>query len=576
MTYDEATGNTVLFGGTDATGLNNIGNVTGDTWTWDGTTWTQQFPAASPSARFYGAMAYDPATGDVVLFGGADPNGYALGDTWTWDGTTWTQQFPATSPSAHIGAAMAYDPTTGDMVLFGGVSGRCGGTGVCSSGETADTWTWDGTTWTQQFPATSPSARAGAAMAYDPVTAGMVLFGGTSNGLSFLGDTWTWDGTTWTQRSSGSSATACVFCSMAYDPSGGLILYNAASGGAALTPDATYSWDAATSSWVEWGVVGPMSDSGASMTYDEATGEMVSFGGIDTGTVLGATWTGDLNFNDRVPAVITSPSTVAWVTGTPSTFTITTTGTPTPTVNVLPKYGTKVPPWLTIPLSASEGTATISGTPPPGTKKAVTLFVNVNNDERLYSPGISEYLTLIIGTPPVLAPPGAPTVKAGAFKAIRVHAAGYPVPAISETGALPAGMSFTSASPGLATIAGAPLRGTGGVYPITLQASSAEGAVIQALNLTVLEKPRFTSAAGATFVHGQPNTFTVVTTHSYPPAALTVTTPLPPGLTWVDNGDGTATLSGTPPAALARPSRLHILAATGRANVGQSFTLTIS
>ena len=68
-------------------------SVHDDTWTWDGSTWTRQHPAAHPPA-FGGFMAYDAATGTVVLlsdqFGG--------GGTWTWDGSTWTQQHPVTSP----------------------------------------------------------------------------------------------------------------------------------------------------------------------------------------------------------------------------------------------------------------------------------------------------------------------------------------------------------------------------------------------------------------------------------------------------------------------------------------------
>ncbi len=60
------------------------GHQLGDTWTWDGTTWTQQHPAVHPPARRYAAMAYDAATGAAVLFGGGGRPGL-LGDTWTWE-----------------------------------------------------------------------------------------------------------------------------------------------------------------------------------------------------------------------------------------------------------------------------------------------------------------------------------------------------------------------------------------------------------------------------------------------------------------------------------------------------------
>ncbi|MGA3149423.1 MAG: kelch repeat-containing protein, partial [Acidimicrobiales bacterium] len=71
------------------------------------TTWTAQSPAASPSARYGATMAYDPATGNMVLFGGEGRSAF-LNDTWTWDGSTWTAQSPAASPPARYGASMAY------------------------------------------------------------------------------------------------------------------------------------------------------------------------------------------------------------------------------------------------------------------------------------------------------------------------------------------------------------------------------------------------------------------------------------------------------------------------------------
>ncbi len=157
-------------------------------------TWTQLSPTTSPPARCGASIAYDPETGNMVLFGGI--NGTTdLGDTWTFSGTTWTQLSPATSPPARYGASMAYDPATGDMVLFGGAKGTT---------DLGDTWTFSGTTWTQLSPTTSPPARYGASMAYDPATGNMVLFGGYGSS-GYLGDTWTFNGTTWTQLSPAAS-----------------------------------------------------------------------------------------------------------------------------------------------------------------------------------------------------------------------------------------------------------------------------------------------------------------------------------------------------------------------------------
>ena len=268
MAYDPATGDMVLFGGF----------LFNDTWTWNGTTWTQQSPATSPSARYGASMAYDPATGDMVLFGGDDASN-ALGDTWTWDGTTWTELSPATAPPARFDATMAYDPATGDMVLFGGIDS--------SGASVSDTWTWDGTTWTQLSPAASPPARYGATMAYDPAAGDMVLFGGAGNS-GFLGDTWTWDGTTWTQLSPATSPPARFDATMAYDPgTGGMVLFGGG-GNSALLGD-TWTWNGTT--WTQLSpLTSPPAREGGSMAYDPGTGNMVLFGGVNS-SLLNDTWT---------------------------------------------------------------------------------------------------------------------------------------------------------------------------------------------------------------------------------------------------------------------------------------------
>ena len=147
-------------------------------------------------------MAYDAATGTRVLFGGASINSSTLGDTWTWDGSTWTQQARAVSPSPRWTASMAYDAATAAVVLFGGCCG--------ASSTLHDTWTWDGSTWTKQALATRPPDRAIASMAYDAATGTVVLFGGEKKYLQLpmSSVTWTWDGTTWTRQPPAASLTA--------------------------------------------------------------------------------------------------------------------------------------------------------------------------------------------------------------------------------------------------------------------------------------------------------------------------------------------------------------------------------
>ena len=246
--------------------------------------WTKQAPATSPSARVGASMAYDAATGTMILFGGKLPgNGQVYNGTWIWDGTTWTRQFPTTSPPARFGASMAYDAATGTVVLFGGLS---------SSGRAfGDTWTWNGTTWAKQAPATSPPARGAASMAYDAATGTVVLFGGFGR-AQYLGDTWTWDGTTWTKRAPATSPPAREGASIAYDAATStVVLFGGDNGFIPVVYNGTWIWDGTT--WTrQFPTTSPAARLGASMAYDAATSNVVLFGGEPaTGPAFGDTWT---------------------------------------------------------------------------------------------------------------------------------------------------------------------------------------------------------------------------------------------------------------------------------------------
>jgi len=280
--YDTAMGSVLLFGGDNARFPGAV--VYGDTWVWRNG-WIQLSPASSPPARGVPAMAYDPTTGTVVLFGGRDANGVALGDTWTWDGATWTQQFPPVSPPARS-TGMVYDPITETVVLFGGGGNEEPGYGSTVFG---DTWEWNGRTktWTQLFPASSPSPRA-TVTAYDPITKTVILFGGANGGGDccrvFYGDTWTWDGVNWTQLSPANSPSARG-TQMTHDISlGQVVLFGGTSGPPQGLND-TWTWTGKTWQQLTWA-----SQStgvwGGTMASDPLTGGLVFFGGELTGDVV--------------------------------------------------------------------------------------------------------------------------------------------------------------------------------------------------------------------------------------------------------------------------------------------------
>ena len=76
------------------------------------------------------------------------------------------------------------------------------------------------------------------------------------------------------------------------------------------------------------------------------------------------------------------------------------------------------------------------------------------------------------------------------------------------------------------------------------------GSVTIVFDEYVPTSPGITSAASTSFGVGDPGTFTVTAT-GYPTPALTYGGSLPAGVNFSDNGDGTATLSGTPSAGTA-------------------------
>lgn len=163
---------------------------------------------------------------------------------------------------------------------------------------------------------------------------------------------------------------------------------------------------------------------------------------------------------------------------------------------------------------------------------------------------------------------------AGSFT---VQATGFPTPSLSETGALPNGVTFVDNGDGTATLGGTPASGSAGVYSLTITAHNGIGTdATQTFTLMNGQASAITSADHTTFTAGNANSFTVQTTGA-PAPSLTETGALPGGVTFVDNGDGTATLSGTPAAGSGGTYHLSIGAHNGiGADATQSFTLVVN
>src|SRR5262249_26124325 len=201
MAYDTARQRMVSFGGRSRFLDLSILNF-GDTIERVGTTWTEVTPSGpSPAPRSASALAYARVHAVTVLHGGVALSGppsfeqTLYGDTWAWDGTSWTL-LTTSGPGPRAEHKMVWDAARQRIVLFGGA-------GDVGSGYFDDLWEWDGTTWTPRAGAADPTydlpyGRYDFGLAYDAARGVIVLHGGAH--LLGGGDTWELAGSQWQRR----------------------------------------------------------------------------------------------------------------------------------------------------------------------------------------------------------------------------------------------------------------------------------------------------------------------------------------------------------------------------------------
>lgn len=280
--------------------------------------------ATAPPARHGAALAYDPQSKDLILFGGSTvsnqahpPESSLLDDTWAWDGHAWQQLHPATSPPALYGAELVVDPTSGRLLLLGG-SGQMDSSGVLLQ---QGVWTWDGQSWahTGDNPLQMPFVAAGA----DPVHKQVVLGGNDSGYLLNCGGriscpvlaqinkpgAFVWNGKSWSNP--GGSAPQWSGAGTAFDPLSGQLL---SAGGSVTTGlQSTYAWDGK-----RWTLIGQSEGSNGVADPNYPAGPCDAATDTDAGNVVmvctfssggnatGATWTFDGSNWNRVTQATTA------------------------------------------------------------------------------------------------------------------------------------------------------------------------------------------------------------------------------------------------------------------------------
>jgi hypothetical protein len=114
-----------------------------------------------------------------------------------------------------------------------------------------------------------------------------------------------------------------------------------------------------------------------------------------------------------------------------------------------------------------------------------------------------------------------------------------------------------------------------GVYPLTFTATNSTGTATQTFVLTVFAHPTITGATSAKARVGSTFHLTVKATGT-PTPVVTESGKLPKGLKWAENGNGRATLAGTPRVHQGGVYHLKFVATSSMGIVTKSFKLTVA
>ena len=289
-TYDAHLDQILIFGG----GLTNAANesvVTDEMYAWKGAAWARVPFAQGPSARGGTALAYHAAMGKTILVGGGIGT-VTLADTWAWDGHTWTRLADLPEPQG-VGVyshAMAYDARRKRLVLFGGMT---------IDEPQSITYELDAQgVWSTVTTTMTPAARYSMQMAYDPERGRIVLYGGDSStqGAAVRNDTWEYDGD-WHPIAASAVAPYRAGGKMAFDRTSHRMILVGGYDDTFVRSNATYAYNGANSTMttVTPAVNLVTARSGMSLA-DDGHGRLVMFGGFSTAltneTLIwdGSTW----------------------------------------------------------------------------------------------------------------------------------------------------------------------------------------------------------------------------------------------------------------------------------------------
>ena len=186
-----------------------------------------------------------------------------------------------------------------------------------------------------------------------------------------------------------------------------------------------------------------------------------------------AVYSGDTHFTTSTSApltqtvnqapAITSATSTTFTTGTAGSFPVTTTGTPTA---ALSEAGA-LPSGVTF-VDNGDGTATLAGTPAASTGRTYTLMITASNSVGSAPP---QTFTLTVDQAPAITSAASQSFALGIASTFTVKTTGFPTAALTETGALPTGVTFVDNGNGTATITRT-ATATAGTTSLTINAAN--------------------------------------------------------------------------------------------------------
>ena len=259
-----------------------------------------------------------------------------------------------------------------------------------------------------------------------------------------------------------------------------------------------------------------------------------------------------------IVTVFTSASSASTGMRVPFDFSVTTTGAPTASLSLTGN----LPSGLTF-TDNGDGTADISGIAAAGTAGTYPLTISANNG--VGAPVAQPFvLTVTTATsPPVFTSDSSDTETFGVPFSFTVTTNGYPVPKLTRWAVChPGSPSPTTATARPRSPYGTASASAVGSYPLTITAKSAAERRPRSRSLSIITKaPVLKKVTSQTAKTGTAYSKTITAVGS-PTPALTETGALPAGITFTDNGDGTATLAGTPAGNAGGSYQITVTAAT--------------